>query len=56
MEKNKVKHDFINNSIRLEVLNKLICECLENNENPEQEHTGDLKKFLEEHLILLEKL
>ncbi len=52
----KTKHDFINNSLRIEVLNKLIGEKLENNLEPENEHVEDLKQFLADHLEYLKKL
>ena len=50
-----VRHDFINNSLRIENLNKLICEELEKNEQPLLEYVEDLKKFLADHIKMLEK-
>ena len=52
----KLKHDFTNNGIRIEVLNRLIVEKLENSNPLEEEHLKDLKDFLKFHLELLEKL
>ena len=52
----KVRHDFINNCLRIEVLNKLIVEALEKNTSWEDEYNEDLKEFLELHKELLEKL
>lgn len=49
------RHDFINNSLRIEILNKLVCQELEKNQAPNQEHVEDLKKFLEDHLKYLEE-
>ena len=53
---NKCRHDFINNALRVEVLNKLITESLEKEENPEVEYLLDLKKFLSQHQELLIEL
>jgi len=50
-----VRHDFINNSLRIETLNKLICEELEKNEQPLKEYVEDLKIFLADHITMLEK-
>ncbi len=52
----KIRHDFVNNGIRLEVLNKLITDKLEANQPQDTEHLTDLKTFLQLHLKLLEKL
>ncbi len=49
------RHDFINNSLRLEILNKLICEQLEKKEEPDQEMLDDLLPTLEKHLEILKK-
>ena len=52
----KLKHDFTNNGIRIEVLNRLIVESLESSNPLEQEHLNDLRDFLKLHLELLEQL
>jgi hypothetical protein len=52
----KFKHDFINNSLRIEIINKVLCESLENNQLQNQEHIFDLKFFLKDHLDFLEQL
>ena len=50
-----VRHDFINNSLRIETLNKMICEELEKDQQPLEEYVEDLKKFLADHIELLSK-
>ena len=50
------RHDFINNSLRLEILNKLLCDQLEKREDLDAEMLKDLKPTLEKHLELLIKL
>lgn len=49
------RHEFINNSLRLEILNKMICEELEKNQAPNPEYLKDLEKFLKEHISFLEE-
>lgn len=49
----QIKHDFINNSLRIEVINKLICESLEKNENINEEYIEDLNKFIKLHIDLI---
>lgn len=49
----QLKHDFINNGLRIEVLNKLISESLEKSEQPPKEQVDDLLSFLEQHIIFL---
>lgn len=49
----QTKHDFINNSIRIEVLSKIICEDLNNSKNPNLTHLNDLENFLSKELSLL---
>ena len=56
MSDNKDRHDFINNALRLEILNKLICESLDKKEVPEKEHLQDLESFLKDHLELIQKI
>lgn len=52
----KFKHDFINNSLRIEVINKVLCECLENSNSTDPGYVEDLKCFLKDHLEYLEHL
>lgn len=47
------RHDFINNAIRIDILNKLICEAIEKNIDPNEEYVQDLTKFLEDHIKYL---
>jgi hypothetical protein len=49
------KHDFINNSLRLEVINKIICEAIHKGEVVEEELIKDLKESLNKHLESLSK-
>lgn len=44
----KLKHDFTNNCLRIEILQKLLLEKLDNGQAPEQEHLKDYIVFLEE--------
>ena len=53
MELKEVRHDFINNSLRIEILNKMIWEDLEKDSTPNPEYVKDLTKFLKEHLNYL---
>jgi hypothetical protein len=55
-EQSQLRHDFINNGLRIEVLNKIISEKLEQSELIESEFTFDLKKFLVLHHSLLEQI
>lgn len=52
----QLRHDFINNSLRLEVLTKMICKDLEANGIPNQQYIEDLDKFLNVELNLLKDL
>jgi hypothetical protein len=52
----QTKHDFINNSLRLEVLTKLICKDLDQNTKPSDQFLEDLEKFLNIELNLLKDL
>lgn len=47
------RHSFINNSLRIEVLLKLVSEKIEQNRNPEEEHIEDLIEAMQKHLDLL---
>lgn len=49
----QLRHDFINNALRIEIVNKLLTEKLENKEDIEQEMIEDLKQFLQDHLKYL---
>lgn len=53
MDLKSARHDFINNSLRIETLNKLICLELEKNQQPLDQYVEDLKKFLIDHIELL---
>jgi hypothetical protein len=44
----QVKHDFINNSLRLEVLCRIIGEQLQNNSALDNQQLNDLQKYLGE--------
>ena len=50
------KHDFINNSLRLEVLTKLICEDLNKDKIPQQQYINDLEDFLNIEINLIQDL
>jgi len=54
-EFSKARHDFINNAIRIEVLNNLITESLDKDDKINDEYLNDLSKFLDLHKQLLEK-
>lgn len=46
----KLSHDFINNSLRIEVINRSLCDSLEENTELNTEFIQDLKTFLEKHI------
>ena len=52
----QIRHDFINNSLRLEVLSKLICEDLNKNVSPNVTYLNDLESFLKKSLNLLDEI
>lgn len=52
----QLRHDFINNSLRIEVLSKIICQNLEANTSPEIKHLEDFESFLNQEIELLLKL
>jgi hypothetical protein len=58
MEKleSQLRHDFINNSLRIEVLSKLICQSLESDSTPDKKYLEDFDKFLKEEITLLGKV
>ena len=53
MDKSKVRHDFINNGLRIEVLNRLITDSLEKKENLNSEYLEDLDKALKAQISLV---
>lgn len=52
----QLRHDFINNSLRLELLSKLICKELEKDNKPNEQYVVDFEKFLNVELNLLKDL
>lgn len=52
----QLRHDFINNSLRLEVLSKMICQDLEKESIPNKQYIEDMEKFLNIELNLLNEL
>ena len=52
----QLRHDFINNSLRLEVISKLICKDIEQNMKPQDQFLEDFEKFLNVELTLLKEL
>lgn len=52
----KFKHDFINNALRIEILNKLISEEMTEGRDLTQEYLEDLTMFINDHLDLLKKI
>ena len=52
----KLKHDFINNTLRLEVLNNLIAEALDAKSEIPQIELLDLIKFTQLHLELVNQI
>lgn len=52
----QLRHDFINNSLRLEVLSKLICKDLEKETEPNNQYISDFDKFLHIEINLLKEL
>ncbi|MCT4641382.1 MAG: hypothetical protein N4A33_03725 [Bacteriovoracaceae bacterium] len=56
MELKELKHDFINNSLRIEILCKLIIESLRQDKELENEYIDDLENFLNNHISLLKHL
>lgn len=52
----QLRHDFINNSIRIDVLIKLICKELEQDTAPKRQYIEDLEKFLNIELNMLNDL
>jgi len=51
-----LKHDFINNSLRLEVLMRLVCEDLNKKTTPQKQFLDDLEDFLKAELNLLKEI
>jgi hypothetical protein len=52
----QLKHDFINNSLRIEVLSKIICEDLNANKNPNPVQLNDMEEFLLKEINLLKDI
>jgi hypothetical protein len=52
----QLKHDFINNSLRIEVLSKIICEDLNTNKNPNPVQLNDMEEFLLKEINLLKEI
>ncbi len=53
---NTIRHDFINNGLRIEVLIKLITDEIENKDEVSMEYLGDLEVFLKDHLSFIKKI
>lgn len=56
MNQDKLKHDFINNSIRIEILQKLINESLDEKKPINEQYKLDLSKFYLEQVEYLRDL
>lgn len=52
----QIKHDFLNNSIRIEVIHRLISDQLDQKEVPHDSLREDLEKFLNLQLEYLKDL
>lgn len=52
----KTKHDFINNTLRIEVLNTLIADALDQKKEIPGLELDDLIRFTELHLQLLKEI
>jgi len=52
----KIRHDFINNSLRLEVLMRLVCDSLQKDEIPQKQYLDDLDQFLSIEKNLLSEI
>jgi len=52
----KLRHDFINNSLRLEVISKLISEDLNLNKTPNLQQINDLEEFLQKEINLIKEI
>lgn len=55
----ELRHDFANNSLRLDILTKLIHEDLKNSIKPDEEKLTDLETFLKlahDHLAIIQNL
>lgn len=56
MDQDKLKHDFINNTIRIEILQKLINESLNENKSINEQYKIDLAKFYTEQINYLKQI
>lgn len=52
----KLKHDFINNCIRIEVLQKLINESIDSKSAPDPKYLQDLTTFYREQIEFIKAL
>lgn len=48
------RHDFINNTLRLEILGRLVVESIEKKEKVDAETLSDYLKFTKEQISFLE--
>lgn len=55
LDKNQ-NHDFINNSMRLEIISQMICEQLEEQKKCEKKLLKDLKENLSKQIILINEI
>ncbi|MBD67105.1 MAG: hypothetical protein CME62_18030 [Halobacteriovoraceae bacterium] len=53
---NSLKHDFINNCLRLEVLHNLMCESVNQNHQIKEELLLDCEKYLNLQLEFIHKM
>lgn len=54
--KNRQIHNFINKSLRIEIIQKLICEEIEQKKEPTEEFINDLLIELKEQISLIEEV
>lgn len=55
-DKSKIRHDFINNGLRLELLHNMIIESLEKKTEINPEYLDDLENFLKEQVELTKEI
>lgn len=56
MDHAQIKHDFLNNCIRIEVIQKMLAQSLEDNKEIDEKHRSDLIDFLKMQIELTSKL
>jgi len=56
MNQAQIKHDFINNCIRIEVIQKLLGQSLDENKEIDEKHRSDLIDFLKIQIELTKNL